>query len=162
MLNDELPFNDYFEYFKPDYRLHLPAQKNMENFNSTKELQSTLQKVLNILRKLESVPSTPIYTGQAGTTQIPKPAQDLDEREKIHADAVDAEQRQTAALEGKKASKHDMIAPESHVESDLSAGSSSGMVPSAGGSFAMAKGQMEAAVTAWTTAPSAEADEEGL
>ena len=31
--------------------------------------------------KLESAPSVPIYTGNIGTTQIPKAAQDLDERE---------------------------------------------------------------------------------
>ena len=156
MLRDELPFNDYYDFFKPDYRLHLPAQKNVENFNSTKELQSTLQKVLNILRKLESAPSVPIYTGQIGTTQIPKPAQDLDEREKIRIDSVDAEQRKTAAFEGKKASPLDAIAPESSVESNLNS------VNSSSNSSSNNIGIMEAGVTAWAVAPKEEEDEEGL
>ena len=94
MLNDELPFNDYFEYFKPDYRLHLPAQKNMENFNSTKELQSTLQK-FSTQKEISS------YSTNGGRNNSDsKAAQDLDEREKIHADA--ATQRQLLPSKAKK------------------------------------------------------------
>ena len=33
-----MPYNDYFEYFGPDYRLHLPVS-NMENLNSAKYLE---------------------------------------------------------------------------------------------------------------------------
>ena len=35
---DELPFNEYFEYYGPDYRLHIQPS-NMENFNSHKYLE---------------------------------------------------------------------------------------------------------------------------
>ena len=38
VLQDTLPYNDYFEYFGPDYRLHLPVS-NMENLNSAKYLE---------------------------------------------------------------------------------------------------------------------------
>lgn len=41
---DALPFNDYFEYYGPDYRLHLPVS-NMENLNSPSYLQGVTQKV---------------------------------------------------------------------------------------------------------------------
>lgn len=34
---DALPYNDYFEYFAPDYKLHLPVS-NMENLNTAKYL----------------------------------------------------------------------------------------------------------------------------
>ena len=34
---DELPFNDYFEYYGPDYRLHI-TPSNMENLNDRKYL----------------------------------------------------------------------------------------------------------------------------
>ena len=155
MLDDELPFNDYYEFFKPEgYKLHLPPQKNIENFNSTKELQNTLQKVLSILYKLESAPSVPIYTGNIGTTQIPKAAQDLDEREKIRNENVDAEVRTTAAFEGRKASNLDAIAPESRVESDLNSNND--------GSSNNNNSVMEEGVTAWKVAPKEEEDEEGL
>jgi histone deacetylase 1/2 len=36
-LPEALPFNDYFQYFGPDYRLEVPAT-NMENLNSREYL----------------------------------------------------------------------------------------------------------------------------
>ena len=41
---DALPFNDYFEYYGPDYRLHLPVS-NMENLNSAAYLEGVKKKV---------------------------------------------------------------------------------------------------------------------
>ncbi|CAM9754310.1 unnamed protein product, partial [Choristocarpus tenellus] len=35
---DMLPYNDYFEYYGPDYRLHMPTS-NMENMNTTENLE---------------------------------------------------------------------------------------------------------------------------
>ena len=69
-IKDSLPYNDYFEYFAPDYKLHLPVS-NMENRNSAKYLDNIRSKVLQILDNVEIAPSTQIYTGQAGTTIIP-------------------------------------------------------------------------------------------
>ncbi len=43
-VKDTLPYNDYFEYFAPDYKLHLPVS-NMENRNSQKYLDNTRNKV---------------------------------------------------------------------------------------------------------------------
>ncbi len=37
-VNDALPYNDYFEYYGPDYRLHLPVS-NMENMNTPAYLE---------------------------------------------------------------------------------------------------------------------------
>lgn len=34
-VKDALPYNDYFEYFAPDYKLHTPVS-NMENLNTPK------------------------------------------------------------------------------------------------------------------------------
>jgi len=61
-IKDELPFNDYFEYFGPDYRLHLPVS-NMENLNSSGYLERTKIQLLELLNDLEPVPSTQIQTG---------------------------------------------------------------------------------------------------
>lgn len=70
-INDALPYNDYFEYFGPEYRLHLPVS-NMENLNSPKYLEDIRNQVLQILDGVEPVGSQ-IFTGQVGTTLIPQP-----------------------------------------------------------------------------------------
>jgi histone deacetylase 1/2 len=67
---DALPFNDYFEYYGPEYRMHLPVS-NMENQNSPKYLENIRIQVLQILDSVEAAPGTQIHTGQDGTTQIP-------------------------------------------------------------------------------------------
>lgn len=39
-----MPLNDYYEYFGPDYLLHLPVS-NMENLNSLRYLEDTRNQV---------------------------------------------------------------------------------------------------------------------
>lgn len=70
-VKDELPFNDYFQYFGPDYRLHLPVS-NMENLNSTEYLEKTKNQLLEILRQVEPVPGTQIQTGQVDSQLNPR------------------------------------------------------------------------------------------
>jgi hypothetical protein len=41
---DSLPHNDYYEYFAPDYKLHLPVS-NMENLNTEAHLEEIRLKV---------------------------------------------------------------------------------------------------------------------
>jgi len=69
-IKDALPYNDYFEYYGPEYRLHLPVS-NMENLNSPAYLEDVKLQVLKILDQVEIAPGTQIFTGQVGTTQIP-------------------------------------------------------------------------------------------
>eukprot|EP01034_Spumella_vulgaris_P032201 gene32201-39763_t len=69
-IKDTLPFNDYFDYYGPEYRLHLPVS-NMENQNSPRYLEEVKMQVLRILDGVEAAPGTQIFTGQAGTSQIP-------------------------------------------------------------------------------------------
>jgi histone deacetylase 1/2 len=69
-VKDTLPYNDYFEYYGPDYRLHLPVS-NMQNLNSPKYLEEIKLQVLQVLDGVEIAPSAPILTGQAVTTQFP-------------------------------------------------------------------------------------------
>ena len=151
MLIDDLPFNDYYEYFsKGDYKLHLPTKQNLDNLNSQEYLQDTLRQVLRVLRSIESAPSVPIFTGQSGTTQIPGSGQDFEERERLMREEVGPEQRLTAGVEGRAASALDAIAPESRKESAL-------------GGFGGADGSsLEDGATAWKVAPAGEEDEEGL
>jgi histone deacetylase 1/2 len=70
-VQDELPFNDYFEYFGPDYRLHLPVS-NMENLNSKEYLEKTRNQLLEVLRGVEPVPGTQIQTGQVESQLNPR------------------------------------------------------------------------------------------
>jgi histone deacetylase 1/2 len=69
---DELPFSDYFEYFGPDYRLHLPTS-NMENLNSKEYLHDTKTQLMEILKQVEAAPSTQIQTGQVESALHPAP-----------------------------------------------------------------------------------------
>lgn len=70
-IKDELPFNDYFEYFGPDYRLHLPVS-NMENLNSPEYLERTKIQLFDILKEVEPVPSAQIQTGQVESQLNPR------------------------------------------------------------------------------------------
>ena len=44
-----LPYNDYFEYYGPDYRLHMPTS-NMENMNKRETLEEVRVLVLYPLK----------------------------------------------------------------------------------------------------------------
>ncbi len=70
-VKDELPYNDYFEYFGPDHRLHLPVS-NMENLNSPQYLEHTKIQLLEVLRDVEPVPGTQIQTGQVDSQLNPR------------------------------------------------------------------------------------------
>lgn len=64
-IKDELPFNDYMDYYGPDYRLHVPAT-NMRNCNTLQELEETKLQIFEILKQVEPVPNgnAQIQTGQ--------------------------------------------------------------------------------------------------
>lgn len=51
-----LPFNDYFEYYGPDFVLDVPSN-NMDNLNSKEYLQKTLTVILENIRQLNHAPS---------------------------------------------------------------------------------------------------------
>lgn len=57
-LSDELPFNENYEFYGPDFRLHI-TPSNMENHNSRAELERTKVKIIENLRNLPHAPSTP-------------------------------------------------------------------------------------------------------
>jgi len=70
-IEDKLPFNDYFEYFGPDYRLHI-TPTNMANDNTQEYLDNVTQTLLKQMYKLEIAPSVQIQTG-ATSSQTPGP-----------------------------------------------------------------------------------------
>lgn len=58
-LSDELPYNDNYEFYGPEFRLHI-VPSNMENHNSLAELQRTKMHIFENLRQLPHAPSVPI------------------------------------------------------------------------------------------------------
>jgi len=53
-ISDQLPYNDYLEYYAPDYRLHIEPS-NMENQNSPDVLDKNLIQLLEQLRNVYPV-----------------------------------------------------------------------------------------------------------
>ncbi|CAH1766395.1 13147_t:CDS:10 [Entrophospora sp. SA101] len=58
-LPEELPYNNYFEYYGPEYKLDVPAN-NMENMNTRSYLENMKIKVFENLRNLNFAPSVPL------------------------------------------------------------------------------------------------------
>ncbi|KAJ3055634.1 putative histone deacetylase 1-B, partial [Rhizophlyctis rosea] len=74
-LPDEIPFNDFFQYYGPDYRLDVPFN-NMENHNTREYLNNTTAKILENLKNLQHAPSVQMH-------QVPRDAFSDDEEEDV-------------------------------------------------------------------------------
>jgi histone deacetylase 1/2 len=104
VIKDDLPYNDYYEYFGPDYSLHLPVS-NMENLNSTDYLNRTKGQLLDILKQIEPVPSVQIQTGGVESQLNPRPiAMEIDEIGKDEGGngSADADKRSDERTDGRK------------------------------------------------------------
>ena len=55
-ISSDLPYNDYFEYFGPDFKLHI-SPTNMSNQNSPEYLEKIKIKLFENLRLIPSAPS---------------------------------------------------------------------------------------------------------
>ncbi|KAF9091273.1 histone deacetylase [Mortierella sp. AD031] len=55
-LPEELPFNSYFEYYGPEYRLDVPAN-NMKNDNTPEDLANLKAQIIENLRHIPCAPS---------------------------------------------------------------------------------------------------------
>ncbi|CAI9754643.1 unnamed protein product [Fraxinus pennsylvanica] len=79
--DNNLPYNEYYEYFGPDYTLHLEP-KPMDNLNSPRDLEKIRNFLLDQVSKLQHVPSVPFQTTPP-TTEVPEETeQDMEERVK--------------------------------------------------------------------------------
>ncbi|KAL3701726.1 hypothetical protein R1sor_019748 [Riccia sorocarpa] len=83
-LEDKMPYNDYYEYFGPDYNLHV-APSNMENQNSRGYLESIRDRLLENLSKLQAVPSVPFHERPPDTEMAEEEEEDMDTRGKSRA-----------------------------------------------------------------------------
>lgn len=84
-LDEDLPFNDYIQYFGPEYKLEVPPT-SMENLNSREYLDNLRTKVIDNLRQLPSAPGvqmqeTPRTTLNPADVEVSDDEDsDLDER----------------------------------------------------------------------------------
>ncbi|WOL03970.1 histone deacetylase 6 [Canna indica] len=75
--DNKLPYNEYYEYFGPDYNLHIQP-RSMDNKNSAKELENIRIMLMDYLSKLEHAPSVPF---QARPPDTEAPEEDFEEME---------------------------------------------------------------------------------
>ena len=69
-LTDKMPANEYYEYFGPDYTLHV-APSNMENKNTRHQLDDIRSKLLDNLSKLRHAPSVQ-FQERPPETELPE------------------------------------------------------------------------------------------
>ena len=59
-ISNQLPYSDYFEYYSPDYRLHIDTN-NMDNLNDKQYIHKITTHLLETLRELEAAPNTTMH-----------------------------------------------------------------------------------------------------
>ncbi|KAK6946558.1 Histone deacetylase domain [Dillenia turbinata] len=75
-IDDKMPQHEYYEYFGPDYTLHV-APSNMENKNSRQLLEEIRAKLLENLSRLRHAPSVQ-FQERPPDTKIPEADEDQD------------------------------------------------------------------------------------
>lgn len=77
---NELPYNDYFEYFGPDFKLHI-SPSNMSNQNTTEYLEKIKNRLFENLRMLPHAPGVQVQA-------IPEDAvnDESDDEDKVNKD----------------------------------------------------------------------------
>ncbi|KAK3412888.1 hypothetical protein EUGRSUZ_I01553 [Eucalyptus grandis] len=76
-VDDKMPQHEYYEYFGPDYTLHV-APSNMENKNSRQLLEEIRSKLLENLSKLQHAPSVP-FQERPPDTELPEADEDQED-----------------------------------------------------------------------------------
>ncbi|XP_003385311.1 PREDICTED: histone deacetylase 1-like [Amphimedon queenslandica] len=69
---NELPYNDYFEYFGPDFKLHI-SPTNMTNQNSPEYLEKIKVKLFENLRLIPAAPSVQMQPIPEDAITFPEP-----------------------------------------------------------------------------------------
>ena len=76
-----LPYNDYYEYYAPDYELDV-RPSNMDNANSREYLEKILSQVLENMRRTQHVPSVQM-------TDIPRESLGMNDEEEAAMDDLE-------------------------------------------------------------------------
>ena len=78
---NELPYNDYFKHFGPDYKLHI-APRKMGNKNTAKYLQRVMSTVLENLRMLPHAPGVQLQETPEDSVDINRNRKEEDREDK--------------------------------------------------------------------------------
>merc|ERR1711923_256084 len=105
---NELPYNDYFEYFGPDFKLHI-APSNMANQNTSEYMDKIRSRLLENLRMLPHAPGVQM-------ADIPEDSVDLnkDDEEDDSNEEKDKDKRLGVKIMDKR------VEPENEFESGKS------------------------------------------
>nr|VDC95558.1 unnamed protein product [Brassica oleracea] len=79
--DNKLPYNEYFEYFGPDYTLHVEPGP-MENLNTPKDMERIRNTLLEQLSGLIHAPSVPFQHTPPVNRVLDEPEEDLEKRPK--------------------------------------------------------------------------------
>ncbi|KAG5035651.1 hypothetical protein JHK87_010561 [Glycine soja] len=77
----KLPYNEYYEYFGPDYNLHVEPS-TMENLNTPRDLEKIRNTLLEQLSRLPHAPSAPFQTTPSVIEVPEEEEEDMDVRPK--------------------------------------------------------------------------------
>ncbi|KAI7866395.1 hypothetical protein BDF14DRAFT_1812761 [Spinellus fusiger] len=93
LTQEELPYNNYFEYYGPEYKLEVPSN-NMTNHNTRDYLERIIAKIIDNLRDMPFAPSV-------GMQEVPRDfnADDFNDGEDSEMEDADARQTQRHKLE---------------------------------------------------------------
>lgn len=89
-LADDLPPNDYYEYFVPDWKLHLQPNPTMDNQNTRTYLEGVKAQVLENLRALQGAPSVQMAQMPPALHSDDEPDDEPDARSDPHRHASEA------------------------------------------------------------------------
>lgn len=88
-VDDKMPQHEYYEYFGPDYTLHV-APSNMENKNTRQALEVIKSNLLDNLSKLRHAPSVQ-FQERPPDTEFAEPDEDLEDPDERHDPDSDTE-----------------------------------------------------------------------
>jgi len=115
-VDDKMPQHEYYEYFGPDYTLHV-APSNMENKNSRQLLDDIRAKLLENLSTLQHAPSVQ-FQERPPETELPEADEDEDDEDERWGPDSDMDvDGNCKPLPGRV--KREILEPEHHVSEDL-------------------------------------------
>jgi histone deacetylase 1/2 len=79
---NEIPYNDYYEYYAPDFELHLQPEA-MENLNTTESLEGVRVELLQQLQDLQGAPSVAMQQVPPAFERAEAPEDDPDVRDPL-------------------------------------------------------------------------------
>nr|GMD90759.1 histone deacetylase 19-like [Ipomoea batatas] len=114
-LEDKMPQHEYYEYFGPDYTLHV-APSNMENKNSRQMLEDMRAKLLDNLSKLQHAPSVQ-FQERPPDTEFPEADEDEDVKDERWNHDSDVKDDQRKPQSGRV--KREILEPEAMGTDDM-------------------------------------------